>query len=654
VLLSVLCSDYKIEDDIHPSIFLFCRDANKNKYLIKDTTFEPYFYVDAKGFENSYRDLPKELIGLIKRVDKTDKYYQNELVKIITKLPSDIKKLREFYENKRNMGYFKGIPTCEGDIVYSNRFLIDKGITSGIEVNDNYFRANKDLEYIPWSDRYMKPSKCDFSNYRLVFVDIETKGNTPKDNSATVPVTVIGFYDNYIKEYVIFYNRDEPSSYRSKNIFHFKLEKEMIQAFINYVNKNQPDIISSFTTFDLFYLLKRIDTVGLNKFRLSPMECVTNFKEEHIKISGIHYVDLREIYRTVVGGQKFENLESISLKVLGYGKQPLSKGDILNTWLYDYKNVLYYNLRDVLLIKNIDKKLDLVEYLDTIRKIAGIKYNDCLYAARIADTMYLRVTHDLPVALPTRTVFPIKSYSGGQVFTAKRGKHHYVLCLDFKSLYPNIIRSFNIGTNSYDPYGDILVAIENGIEYRFNSKEKSWAVSILDLLNPLLVENSALSDKAKEEKNFAEMDRLKRRRMGIKSVVNGIYGFFGYGGNWEEHTKAARLYNPTVAESITIASRAIITEVANAVERMGYTLVAGDTDSIFVKIDCNNEEDFKKQSEAFHSKIQLEMHNIIFEKWHIDPKNFSLEIDAYYKRFIIFAKKRYCGLPLVGDINTKV
>jgi len=274
---------------------------------------------------------------------------------------------------------------------------------------------------------------------------------------------------------------------------------------------------------------------------------VANANDENsVRIGGIHYIDSREIYKKVVRGQKFESLEAISQKELTgkynkslrIGKQFLGYtitdeetkvvsrieySNMIEAWTKDYRNVLSYNLRDVMLIKRLDEKLELIEYLDSIRRIAGVKYNDCLYAARISDVMYLRITKELGLILYTRSLaLKKKDFSGGKVFTAKKGKHSFIICLDFKSMYPNIMRCFNVGHNTYCPNGDIKINLnsESGEDndFSFTSDIKSWSVIILDELNPLLIENSRLTEEAKKANNFEEEKKLKRRRMGIKSV----------------------------------------------------------------------------------------------------------------------------------------
>jgi len=665
-ILSVLCCDYKLEKDEYgrdiPVIYLFCRDKDRNRYILRDPSFEPYFYISKIDYDSvDLADIDKDRIKkVVPRKDIQLLDNTRTALQIITKIPSDVRSLKHFFHKKKSRTNPRGINTYEADVLFPYRFLIDKGIVNGIEIDDNYFKITRDMTYIPWDDNYCKPVECTFSNYRLLLVDVETKGDVDKNNEYASPLTIIGLYDNYTKEYLVFYNRDDDNSYSSKNILHFRTEKEMLIAFIEYLQRICPDIVASFTPFDLFYIIKRMKVNKLKVKSLSPIGTVSAYDVDSIRIGGIQYIDLLAVYKRIVRGQKFESLEAIALKTfsysrrLGYAKQPLIHDTIFDTWnSKDYKNVIYYNLRDVLLIKRLDEELDIIEYLDTVRRIAGSKFGDALYAARVADLMYLRLTHSINIALPSRPLVTVrKAYSGAIVFKSIKGIHRFVLVLDYKSLYPNVMRGFNIGSNTLDPTGDIKVAEQDGIVYRYTSKVKSWSVEILDKLNPLLEENTRLTDEAKKLREFNEVKKLKKRRMGIKSIINGLYGIFAYSGNPEEHTRAARLYNTIIAESITIGARMLIEETFKLSEEMGYTVVAGDTDSLMLLLDCTNNTFIEKASEV-QEKLQSGLQNIIKEKWNIDPSNFKLEIDAIYPRFIIFSKKRYSGITEDGDIIYK-
>jgi len=637
--------DYKIEDNA-PVVYMFVRDIEGNRYIIRDNSFEPYFYIREKDY-NVLR-LDDKRRGCIKRVEKGNFKLlraSRRGVKIVTYLPGQVRELRNWLHSMRDRReHPRGIETYEADVLFVYRYLIDRKIINGVEIDDKYFRICKDLGYIPWSDEYCGPANVEFSRVRCLFIDIEVTDGIPKEGY-TSPVTVIGTYDSFTRQYHVFYWRGSHYSISSDHIIYSRSEDGMFVRFLEYVSKINPDLILSFTKFDMLYLIKRMRKIRLDPSVLSQIGTVKCYdKMERVSIGGVEYIDLGQVYKKVVRGQKWETLDAISNRELGYGKKRLSKGDIYSTWIHDYRSVLLYNLRDVFLIKKLDEKLDLVDYLDVIRRIVGCRFNDAMFAARVADILYLRLLNG-KLALFSRPMERAKrGYLGAMVYTAKKGIYDHVVCLDYRSLYPSIIRAYNIGYNTYDPIaGDIVIA-EN---YKYRSDVQSWTVKILNDLSPLLDENKREIEKAKKAKDFAEVKRLKRRRMALKSIVNGIYGFYGYAGNPDEHHPAARLYSSDIAESITVAARKLLEKTWSIVGDLGYEMVYSDTDSVFVKL--KGTDNYMDESMELKDKIESRLWSYIRERWRIDPSNFILDLEDVYKKFVILTKKRYSALTIDGD-----
>jgi len=651
--LAVTAVDQRIE---HGSsvIYIFCRDRSSRRYIIRDDSFEPYFYMRREDYEHvKWRPEELEKIKRIEHQGPNGEVFRlldasAPGVKIITKLPKYVRELKVALYNRRSKRYPRGIESYEADIKFPYRYVIDKGITDGVEVDDKYLEwclKHPELTkgYIVWSDKYCRACTLDYEPpLRKLFVDIECYGKVPKDK-AKVPVIIIGCYDSFEGEYHVFYWRKDKSSYSSRNIHYYENERDMFSAFLVYLRDIDPDLIISFTKFDMAYLIKRMRKLKLDVRMLSSIGTVSTWSAEKISLGGCHYLDLNEIYSIVVGGRKFQTLDAISRKELGYGKRRLYT-DIDKVWDSSYLDVIYYNLRDVLLIKNLDKELDLIEYVDTVRRLSGLDFNDAMYPSRVADISYLRLLHG-KIALRTRPIEKVRrSYSGATVFEAKRGIYNSVCLMDFSSMYVNIIKSFNIGWNTFDEVaGEIEVTPE--WKYLRPEVEKSWTVEILDKLAPLLEENKRQIEKAKKERDFDMVERLKRRRLALKSIVHGSYGFYGFSGNVEKKFPAARLYSYKIAESITTIGRTLLLKIKEIIESFGYTVIFGDTDSIAFVLKT---KDYKEESARIRDMIHRELHKFISEKWSIDPSSFRLDIEDYFKRIIIFTKKRYAGLTVDG------
>ncbi len=211
------------------------------------------------------------------------------------------------------------------------------------------------------------------------------------------------------------------------------------------------------------------------------------------------------------------------------------------------------------------------------------------------------------------------------------GLYRHVLVLDFKSLYPSIIRTFQI-----DPMGLIegLKHPEDAIEgYRgaLFSRERHYLPGLIETL-------WAARDRAKADKN-------KALSQAIKIIMNSFYGVLGSGG--------CRFYDPRLASSITLRGHWIMQTTREWIEQQGYQVIYGDTDSLFVLID-------KDQGDQADS-IGSELAQWINQSWQQKLKTefalsscLELEYETHYQRFLMptirgtdkGSKKRYAGVVL--------
>jgi len=185
------------EDNI---IYLFNRLKNGEKKIeiIKD--FKPYFYI------------PKNEIVLDKSVTAEYGYkslFGEDVKKIIYNSPKQINELKPKFQKK-----------FESDIIYTNRFLIDK------------------------IDDIIK------SDYRIHYIDIETlsEGGFPDINTANQPIVCLTIYDNFDKKYYSWiWRKDFKEEIVNKDdniIYKFPNEYLMLKSLVEFVKNKQPDIIT--------------------------------------------------------------------------------------------------------------------------------------------------------------------------------------------------------------------------------------------------------------------------------------------------------------------------------------------------------------------------------------------------------------------------
>lgn len=260
----------------------------------------------------------------------------------------------------------------------------------------------------------------------------------------------------------------------------------------------------------------------------------------------------------------------------------------------------------------------------------------------------------------------VKEYKGGFVMEPKKGwyPNHPIVCLDFNSLYPNIIKYWNI---SYDTWihpndwhkftPDMYFEVPE-VQHRF--VKKHIRVGILPLIvDKLLKARIAVKKLIKETTDPIKLQELDAKQLAIKQSANSIYGFTG---------AKCGMFNRAISESITALGRISITRAKNYVEdpknygtpEKPAIVIYGDTDSIFVDVHNlvgESIEEAVKWGETEAPKITQKL-------WPVDTKKgeekvMNLAFEKVLCPFLQVQKKRYVGLlwtrnPNTGQLESKL
>jgi DNA polymerase, archaea type len=218
------------------------------------------------------------------------------------------------------------------------------------------------------------------------------------------------------------------------------------------------------------------------------------------------------------------------------------------------------------------------------------------------------------------------SYAGGLVLSPKPGLHENIAILDFKSMYPNIMITYNLSPDTYIQPGDpeppegVYVAPEVG--YRFRKAPIGFYKEALTYLIDI---RGIIRQKMKTiQPRTVEYQVLDARQKAVKILTNAIYGYAGWIG--------ARWYIKPVAEAASAWGRQIILTASIMAKQAGIEVIYGDTDSLFIKYD-------KTKAEKLQEDIEREL-------------KLDVEIGEVYLRvFFTEAKKRYAGLRKDGSLD---
>lgn len=153
-----------------------------------------------------------------------------------------------------------------------------------------------------------------------------------------------------------------------------------------------------------------------------------------------------------------------------------------------------------------------------------------------------------------------------------------MLVLDYKSLYPSIIRTFLI-----DPVGLVEGMAQPDPEH----STEGFRCPVLTRKHclPEIVTNIWHGrDEAKRRGN-------KPLSQALKIIMNAFYGVLG--------TTACRFFDPRLASSITMRGHQIMRQTKALIEAQGYDVIYGDTDSTFVWLKgAHSEEEAAKIGRA--------------------------------------------------------
>ncbi|EMP0252279.1 TPA: DNA polymerase II [Klebsiella michiganensis] len=333
-------------------------------------------------------------------------------------------------------------------------------------------------------------------------------------------------------------------------------------------------------------------------------------------------------------------LESVARELLGEGKaidNPWDRMDEIDRRFHQDKPALAtYNLQDCELVTRIFHKTEIMPFLLERATVNGLPADRHGGSVAAFSHLYFPRMHRLGYVAPNLGEVPPQASPGGYVMDSRPGLYDSVLVLDYKSLYPSIIRTFLI-----DPVGlveglaqpDDAHSTEGFLGARF-SREKHCLPGIVGQI-------WHGRDEAKQHKN-------KPLSQALKIIMNAFYGVLG--------TSACRFFDPRLASSITMRGHAIMRQTKALIESQGYDVIYGDTDSTFVWLK-------RSHSEEEASSIGRSLVAFVNEWWAAElskeglVSTLELEFETHFCRFLMptirgadtGSKKRYAGMIQEGS-----
>lgn len=550
----------------------------------------------------------------------------------------------------------QGIEPLEADVRTVDRYLMERFITASMSVISDQTCPHEHFSYVSNASIKATDYQPDFT---LASFDIETA--YPSNQILSIAVFTADAQH-------VFMIGDDSEMQSPMDISHLQWEmladeRQLLIRFISWLEKADPDILIGWNciNFDLRVLDQACQRYGLKlnigrnrepvEWRTSP----NNDEHYFVLVPGRAVLDGIDTLKSASYHFESFSLEFVSQALLGKGKRiddPDDRGDeILRLFRADKPALAAYNLSDCELVWQIFEKTRLIHFAIERARLTGLPLDKTGGSVAAFENQYLPRLHRQGYVAPNLPVNPQGVGSpGGYVMNSQPGLYDHVLVLDFKSLYPSIIRTFLI-----DPYGLVegdrlrqnrtADLSETYDRSEFSKGYRGAYFKKQNTILPSLIEHLwQARDKAKQEANAA-------LSQAIKIIMNSYYGVMG--------TPGCRFFDPRLPSSITLRGHEIMLKTKSLIEEEGYQVIYGDTDSIFVWLNLKNAlPDIDQIGQHLVTKVNRWWKHTLKTDYQLDSA-LELEYENHYTRFLMptirgsnqGTKKRYAGMICTKEFN---
>ncbi|WP_424019559.1 DNA-directed DNA polymerase [Halorientalis pallida] len=653
VTFAVTQVDYTVEgrgDDEFPVVHLFGRTPEAEELVhVEVYEFRPYFYAPTDSLTDA--DLQRDRITGWEEEDEDGEPYESirgeRLTKIFGQTPRDVGQMRDEFDH------------YEADILFPNRLLIDKDITSGVRVPVRREAADEPIrvphEEIEAVDVSAEPRVNTFD------IEVDDRQGFPEDGEEKI--VCLTSHDSYDDEYITWlFDADEgidpPEALAAydpieddfdADVRVFEEEEAMLEAFVDYIEETDPDLLTgwNFDDFDAPYFLDRLEELqgphhdyDLSIERLSRVNEVWRNNWQGPNIKGRVVFDLLYAYQRT----KFTELDSYRLDAVGEQELGVGKerypGDIGDLWEDDPERLLEYNLRDVELCVELNEQQEIIPFWQEVASFVGCKLEDATTPGDAVDMYVLHKLHG-NFALPSKGQHDAEDYEGGAVFDPITGVREMVTVLDLKSLYPMCMVTINASPETKvdpDAYEGDTFRAPNGQHFR---KEPDGVIR--EMVDELLTEREEKKSLRNDhDPDSSEYEQFDRQQAAVKVIMNSLYGVLG----WDRF----RLYDKEMGAAVTATGREVIDYTDEVAGRMDKEVVYGDTDSVMIELGGDmSKEAAIDQSFELEEQINDAYDEFAEEELNVDldageGHRFEIEFEKLYRRFFQAGKKkRYAG-----------
>ena len=617
----ILQASYRVHGAA-PVVYLYGALEGGGSFLVRDHRQRPHFYIRRRDATRAFE------LGADRQNETASRSFQGESVlRVEVDIPQHTPPLRDRLEAN-------GIATFEADVRFAVRYLIDRDIRGGCEIVGDW-RSGEHLSRI-YDDPQIRAAQASVTPTVLSF-DIETDPSAKR----LLAIALYGRFGGAVVDevYVVDANR-RPMPHRAIGC---GSEAHALDAFAVRLQALDPDVLTGWNVIDfdltvLGQIAKRVGrplSLGRDAGGLRLRAAQGYFGSGQASIPGRLVLDGMDLVRGAFMRMDDYSLNGVASAVLGERKVELGAASnraeaILHRYRTDLPTFAEYARTDARLALAIVEKLDLVTLAAARSRLTGMTPDRVSASIASFDFLYLAALHKRRIVAPTVRSADSrvsKHQAGGHVFEPVTGVHDNVWVFDFKSLYPSVIRTFNIDPLGYmaQPGDEDVVRLADDAAF---ARREAILPTMLDSLFP--------------QREAAKRNGDAVASQAIKILMNSFYGVLG--------TPACRFHNVAIANAITAMGRHLLQWSKAWFEERGFAVLYGDTDSVFVRSGMDLAA-ARQAGGRLAAELNDAVAHYIDQRWNVASR-LEMEFEKLYEKLFLpsvrhggaGARKRYAGL----------
>jgi len=611
------------------------RDSKGKRVCLIDD-FQPFFWLILKENISESRikrireDIEKIEIKQPSRtstVEKTEIHEKNFLGKSVKAIKVFISNYKDAHDIVEKINFPEVIARREYDLNLITKYIIEKKFIplswykiSGDILTEEFGASNLDVDMCIKLNKAEKSEDKNFEPNILAF-DIETD----EFEIGKGEILMISLVSKNFRKVLAW----KKVNFKEDYVEFFKDEAEMIEKFVEYVKKINPDMLIGYFSdgFDMPYLKARAEknNVRLSLGLDSSQPVFARGKISSARVFGIVHIDLFRFIDTVYSQylqSETLGLNEVASELLGEGKKEFLFKHSNKMKEDEWKDYFEYNLYDSILTYKLAEKFwpDMLEFSRILQEPLFEITRDGMsqlvesYILHHLDS-YNEIAEKRPLHDEIEKRRERKSVEGAFVLQPKAGLYENLCIFDFTSMHTSIIVSFNISKATLlekkekDCYESPEVEWE-GKKTRFYFSKKQGFLS--HMLKDIIEKRKKYKQEYQKNPNPITKAGSNAFKL-LSAAVHGYIGFFG-----------ARYYSLESSASILAFVRKFNKETIEKTERAGFNVIYSDTDSVAFQLNAKT----KSQVLEFLKKLNSELPGIM-----------ELELEDFYERGLWVTKR---------------